>query len=192
MTFAACVGSPPTVSMLVSPHRMTAASPPEHAKSCRAKPPLLPPRLVHSPHHAHATRPNRPRRRRVPSSAPRSPRQNPHSARGTATAHLRDFVPWRFSAAGCSSAWIGHHPGGRKPAQRQTSAGQRSSLRYTRDDGIENAQCIDRAVGFSLLKILVRLRHRVGNVGKTENFSVTGPGECIQSGGFHLDSEYTP
>jgi hypothetical protein len=24
----------------------------------------------------------------------------------------RDFVPWRFSAAGRSSAWIGHHPGG--------------------------------------------------------------------------------
>jgi len=84
MTFAAAVASPPTVSMLVSPHRMTAASPPEHAKSCRAKPPLLPPRLVHSPHHAHATRPNRPRRRHVPSPARRSPRQIPHSARGTA------------------------------------------------------------------------------------------------------------
>jgi hypothetical protein len=32
----------------------------------------------------------------------------------------RDFVPWRFSAAGCLSTWIGHHSGGRKPAQKQT------------------------------------------------------------------------
>jgi hypothetical protein len=26
-------------------------------------------------------------------------------------------VPWRFSAAGCLSAWIDLHPGGRKPPQ---------------------------------------------------------------------------
>ena len=32
----------------------------------------------------------------------------------------RDFVPWRFSAAGCLSAWIDLHPGGRKPSQKQT------------------------------------------------------------------------
>jgi hypothetical protein len=29
-------------------------------------------------------------------------------------------VPWRFSAAGRLTAWIGLHPGGRKPAQKQT------------------------------------------------------------------------
>ena len=34
----------------------------------------------------------------------------------------RDFVPWRFSAAGRSSAGIGHLPGGRKPAQNQPRA----------------------------------------------------------------------
>src|ERR1019366_406352 len=31
----------------------------------------------------------------------------------------RDFVPWRFSAAGRLTAWIGRHPGGRKPAQER-------------------------------------------------------------------------
>src|SRR5580692_4505543 len=29
----------------------------------------------------------------------------------------RDFLPWRFSAAGRRSAWRDHHSGGRKPAQ---------------------------------------------------------------------------
>jgi hypothetical protein len=32
----------------------------------------------------------------------------------------RDFLPWRFSAAGRRSAWRDHHSGGRKPAQNQT------------------------------------------------------------------------
>jgi hypothetical protein len=59
MTLSACGGSPPTASMLVSPHRIgAAASGPKHPKSRRTKPPLL----VCSPHHAQAMRPNRPRR----------------------------------------------------------------------------------------------------------------------------------
>jgi hypothetical protein len=33
----------------------------------------------------------------------------------------RHFVPWRFSAAGRRSAWLGRHPGGRKPAQNRKS-----------------------------------------------------------------------
>ena len=33
----------------------------------------------------------------------------------------RDFVPWRFSAAGRLSAQIEHHPGVRKPAQERSS-----------------------------------------------------------------------
>jgi hypothetical protein len=37
----------------------------------------------------------------------------------------RDFVPWRFSAAGRRSAWLGRHPGGRKPAQFKTHALQK-------------------------------------------------------------------
>jgi hypothetical protein len=32
----------------------------------------------------------------------------------------RDFLPWRFSAAGRRSAWRDHHSGGRKPAQEAT------------------------------------------------------------------------
>jgi hypothetical protein len=32
----------------------------------------------------------------------------------------RDFVAWCFSAAGCISAWIDRHPGGRKSAQLRT------------------------------------------------------------------------
>jgi hypothetical protein len=31
----------------------------------------------------------------------------------------RDFVPWRFSAAGHRNAWIDLHPGGRKPAHNR-------------------------------------------------------------------------
>ena len=37
----------------------------------------------------------------------------------------RDFVPWRFSAAGHLSAWIDRHSGGRKPAQVRTLAVQK-------------------------------------------------------------------
>ena len=33
----------------------------------------------------------------------------------------RDFLPWRFSAAGRRSAWRDHHSGGRKPAQYRKS-----------------------------------------------------------------------
>jgi hypothetical protein len=32
-----------------------------------------------------------------------------------------DFVPWRFSAAGHKSAWMGRNPGGQKPAQKRHS-----------------------------------------------------------------------
>src|SRR2546422_11426023 len=35
----------------------------------------------------------------------------------------RDFVPWRFSAAGRLTAWIDRHPGSRKPAQGTDSTG---------------------------------------------------------------------
>src|ERR1700722_8821269 len=34
----------------------------------------------------------------------------------------RDFLPWRFSAAGRRSAWRDHHSGGRKPAHYRKSA----------------------------------------------------------------------
>ena len=45
--------------------------------------------------------------RSAPTSASQNPRRNPHSARGTVGAPTpRDFVPWRFSDAGLSSAWI--------------------------------------------------------------------------------------
>ena len=91
MTFAACVGSPLTASMLMPPHRIAASARPNASKSRRAKPPLLPPRLVPPPHHAHATRPNRPRRSCVPSPPRQSPRQNLHSARGTASAPITRF-----------------------------------------------------------------------------------------------------
>ena len=120
MTLAACVGSLPTASILVSPHRIAASSRPNASKSRRAKPPLLPPRLVHPPHHAHATRP-------IDRAA--AAFHHPHAgARGKIPIApaapppptSRDFVPWRFSAAGRSSAGIGHLPGGRKPAQRET------------------------------------------------------------------------
>src|SRR5262245_2123246 len=87
MTFAACVDSPPTAPMLVSPHRIGASSAPKHAKS----PPAKPPPLVCAPCHAQPTRPTRPRRRCVPSPARQNPRQNPHSARGTATTHITRF-----------------------------------------------------------------------------------------------------
>jgi len=40
----------------------------------------------------------------------------------------RDFVPWRFSAAGRLTAWIGHHPGSRKPAHIQPPAPQQAAL----------------------------------------------------------------
>src|SRR6202035_6078012 len=33
----------------------------------------------------------------------------------------RDFLPWRFSAAGRRSAWRDRHPGSRKPTQQRTS-----------------------------------------------------------------------
>jgi hypothetical protein len=33
----------------------------------------------------------------------------------------RDFVPWRFSAAGHRSAWRDRHSGGRKPTQKRKS-----------------------------------------------------------------------
>jgi hypothetical protein len=73
------------------PHRIAASARPNASKSRRAKPPLLPPRLVPPPHHAHATRPNRPRRSCVPSPPRLSPRQNLHSARGTASAPITRF-----------------------------------------------------------------------------------------------------
>ena len=42
----------------------------------------------------------------APTSSSLTPRPNPHSARGTASAlTARDFVPWRFSDAGRMSAW---------------------------------------------------------------------------------------
>ena len=111
MTFAACVGSPPTASMLVSPHRIGAASAPKHAKSPRAKPTPL----VCAPHHAHPTRPNAPRRRSVPPPARLSPRQNRHSPRHRHPPHhaiscLGAFRPPAVGARG----WA-RHPGGRKP-----------------------------------------------------------------------------
>ena len=34
----------------------------------------------------------------------------------------RDFLPWRFSAAGRRSAWRDRHPGSRKPTQNRKSA----------------------------------------------------------------------
>jgi hypothetical protein len=37
----------------------------------------------------------------------------------------RDFVPWRFSAAGPRSAWRDRHSGGRKPAQKPPPALQK-------------------------------------------------------------------
>jgi hypothetical protein len=42
---------------------------------------------------------------------------------------FRDFVPWRFSAAGRLSAQIEHHPGSRKPAQERTHALQQKRPR---------------------------------------------------------------
>ena len=45
-----------------------------------------------------------------------APTCNPHRACCTAGCRThRDFVPWRFSAAGRHAAWLGRHPGGRKP-----------------------------------------------------------------------------
>jgi hypothetical protein len=91
-----------------------------------------------------------------------------------------------------SNAWRmrGNIP--RAAGRAHPSARLRGALRYTRDDRIENAQCVDRAVRLALLKVLFRLRHCVCNVGKTEKFSVAEPSECIENGGFHLDSEYAP
>jgi len=73
------------------------------------------------------------RRCRCFASHPRpSPRQNPHSPRHRHRAtSRRDFVPWRFSAAGHLSAWIGHHPGGRKPAQSRPFGGAAKSYSIT-------------------------------------------------------------
>src|ERR1700692_27024 len=39
----------------------------------------------------------------------------------------RDFVPWRFSAAGHLSAWIDRHSGGRKPAHKRSIAPQQAA-----------------------------------------------------------------
>ncbi len=47
------------------------------------------------------------------------------------------------------------------------------------EDRIENAQCIDSALRFALLKVLFCLRHPVCNVGKTENFSLVTLSEGI-------------
>jgi hypothetical protein len=59
----------------------------------------------------------------APRPPPRSPpTYDPHSTRCTAACHIsRDFVHWRFSAAGRRSAWRDHHSGGRKPAQQAAS-----------------------------------------------------------------------
>jgi hypothetical protein len=103
MTLAACVGSSPTASMIVSSGRIAASSRPKDSKSRRAKPLLL----VHATNRAHATKQNRPRRCLVSSPARLSPRLNPHSPRHCRrTTRCRDFVPWRFSAAGRWSAWL--------------------------------------------------------------------------------------
>jgi hypothetical protein len=86
MTFAACVGSPPTTPKLAPPHRIGASSGPKHAKSRRTKPPPL---LCSPSCRTHAAKWAAPPLR--PSPARVSPRQNPHSARGTATPHITRF-----------------------------------------------------------------------------------------------------
>ena len=48
--------------------------------------------------------------------------QNLRSAAASQCPTPRDFMPWRFSAAGRLSAWIGHQSGSRKPAQKETLA----------------------------------------------------------------------
>jgi hypothetical protein len=99
----------------------------------------------------------------MPSTAPTC---NPHRACCTAGCRThRDFVPWRFSAAGRHAAWLGRHPGGRKPAQctigdirawpentkptrRCANLSQRSSRECGRRDGSRVSTCakIDQIV----------------------------------------------
>ena len=43
---------------------------------------------------------------------------------------IRDFLPWRFSAAGPRSARRDRHSGGRKPAHQRTHAPQQTALAF--------------------------------------------------------------
>jgi hypothetical protein len=54
-------------------------------------------------------------------AAPPAPGLNPHSARGTTCDHLRDFVPWRFSDAGPTHAWLDLHSGVRETCTQPDS-----------------------------------------------------------------------
>ena len=54
---------------------------------------------------------------------PRTRRDRPPASTSCLRAARRDFLPWRFSAAGRRSAWRDHHSGGRKPAQHLHNSG---------------------------------------------------------------------
>ena len=57
-------------------------------------------------------------------------------------------------------------------------------------DGFKDCQGIGGAVGFSLLKVLLRLAHAIGDVGKAKNVFILGARERVKRGGFHFDGQH--
>jgi hypothetical protein len=85
-------------------------------------PPLVPMRSINLPTASLMHSACRPRDRK----RARRWYQNLRSAAASQCPTPRDFVPWRFSAAGRLNSWIGHHSGGRKPAHFETCAVQQN------------------------------------------------------------------
>jgi hypothetical protein len=84
-------------------HRAKIATSP-HRQSC----PVTCAPLVHPCTHPHPARKAATRDRFAPTASAPTPPPNPHSARcigprGAVATSIRDFVPWRFSDAGCTS-----------------------------------------------------------------------------------------
>jgi hypothetical protein len=95
--------------MFVSQHQLLARSQPKILRSRHPQRALL----DRASNHVPSTRQNTSACHLVSTPARLSPPPNPHSARGTAAAHVRDFVPWRFSDADRLGAWM--VPSSRRP-----------------------------------------------------------------------------
>jgi hypothetical protein len=58
-------------------------------------------------------------------------------------------------------------------------------------DGFQDLHCVGGAIRFAFLKILCGLPHGIRDMGKAENFLVSGLRERIERGGFHLNRQHS-
>ena len=64
---------------------------------------------------------------------------------------------------------------------------KRTSSWFSANDALQNAKCINRPVGFTFFKVLLRHCHRVRYVRETYNLFALGTGDCVERSGLHFD-----